>query len=487
MRTADNRRRQSNGAVAALFVLLSLSAVLSSPGLAQTEEDIANLIFVPIQLEDSSDAVPESGLQADERRDLEDSIAEYQDTIAALRQDNASNQEVIGQLGLLGVALQALKRHDEAISVLREALSLAQANSTEQIPLLEQLIPSYLAKNDMSSVDELEDGIYSIYRENFGPDDREMFFATVNLADWNLSAYYRENYGPRGMRIQRSTNPEVVRQTGITGGDANMTAIGNGTIKQLDDSDITDARVRRIAQLYQDYQEALFATGNVQLAALLEIAKRTASIAFITKQEMDFERNANITVPNYAGSRVQAARNSAERLEESYISGRDALEYAVSTIESVQGVPKEAMAMALLDLADWHLAYGRTQPARESYRRATESLLDAGFTAENIDKALVTDIPLQIPVFATHLYTRRSAGLRADQDLNIRGYIDLSFDIDDVGNASDLEITNRSAGTSPRIERLIEVQFRTMRFRPILRNGELVSPGIVNLRYYYAY
>jgi len=75
--------------------------------------------FVPIQLEGSSDAVPESGLQADERRALEDSIAEYQDTIAALRQDNASNQEVIGQLGLLGVALQALKRHDEAISVLR--------------------------------------------------------------------------------------------------------------------------------------------------------------------------------------------------------------------------------------------------------------------------------------------------------------------------------------------------------------------------------
>lgn len=474
-------------AASALFKALSFSAALSSPALAQTEADIANLIFVPVQLEAASDAVPESGLPADERRAVEDSIAEYQDTIAALRQNFAPNQEVIRQLGLLGLALQALKRHDEAISVLREAVSLAQANSTEQIPLLEQLIPSYLARNDMSSVDELEDGIYAIYREHFSPDDREMFFATVNLADWNLSAYYRDNYGPRGMRIQRSTTNEIVRQTGITEGDPNMIAIGNGTIKQLDDSDITDARVRRISQLYQDYQEALIATGNVQLAALLEIAKRTASIAFITKQEMDFERNANIAVPNYEGSRVQAARNSAERLEESYVSGRDALEYAVSTIESVQGVPKEAMATALLDLADWHLAYGKTQPARETYRRATESLLDAGFTAENIDKALVRDIPPQIPVFATHLYTRRSAGSRADQDLNIRGYIDLSFDIDDIGNASDLEITNRSAGTPSQIERLIEVQFRTMRFRPILRNGELVSPGNINLRYYYAY
>ena len=114
-------------------------------------------------------------------------------------------------------------------------------------------------------------------------------------------------------------------------------------------------------------------------------------------------------------------------------------------------------------------------------------MLDAGFSSENIDLALATDMPPRIPLFATHLHTRSSTGMDAHAELDFQGYIDLSYTIDDLGNAADVQFRHSSTEDSSSIERLIEIQLRSMKFRPVLIAGELSSPGRIEARYYYSY
>ena len=50
---------------------------------------------------------------------------------------------------------------------------------------------------------------------------------------------------------------------------------------------------------------------------------------------------------------------------------------------------------------------------------------------------------MQIQVFATHLYTRRSTGLGEGTEVDYRGYVDVGFSIDSLGNASELRSPGR--------------------------------------------
>jgi outer membrane biosynthesis protein TonB len=77
--------------------------------------------------------------------------------------------------------------------------------------------------------------------------------------------------------------------------------------------------------------------------------------------------------------------------------------------------------------------------------------------------------------------------MNANAELGFEGYVDLSYTIDDLGNAANVQVIESSSENSSRIERLIEVQLRSMKFRPVLTAGELSSPGPVEARYYYAY
>jgi hypothetical protein len=268
---------------------------------------------------------------------------------------------------------------------------------------------------------------------------------------------------------------------------SNENPIFNGAIKGINKQDIIDTRLRRIDRLYVGFQDAVAERGGAQLDIVMDIARRIARLAFLTKQEMDFERDNHAYDPNYEGSLEQAARNSPDRMQESYDAGRLALDYLLGVLGSVDGVRPEALAAAHLDMGDWHLAYGKVEAATASYGRAYAALLEAGFTSPNVDKALATELPPAIPLFATHLYSKASAGLAPAAEVRFRGFVDLAYTVDALGNANGLEIVGRSEPDTERIEAMIRNQFKSLKFRPTLTGGELAAPGRVEARYYYSY
>ena len=483
----------------------SLGVVFALPnsGMAQQLSELGKLIFEPVPLsfaQDSPIDLNRSAAAADGQA-LADSVSEHLAAIESLRAADAPLAALVERLGLLAVAYQDLDRHEQAIETLEEAISATidegGRRNLEQIPLHEQKIPSYLALEDIRGVDDTEELIYSLYERHFGPGDRQMYYATINYADWLTTAYYQENFsaGNRMLARQRGVVPGVQRcirlpdSPAVFGEPAGCLTnpIFTGEIKDVPTRDINDVRLRKIDRLYANYQDALLKAGNVQLDIIMDMAKRIARLAFATKQEMDFERGNYTFDPNYEGSRAQAVRNSPARMEESYDSGVAALKYAIDVPGSVADWRPEALAAALLDMGDWHLAYGKAAAAEAAYAEAYEVLLDAGFSPANIDRGLAADLPIRIPVFATHLYTRRSTGTSPSAELDFKGYVDVSYTVDSLGNAHDVEFLGGSSEAGSDIERLLERQFRSAKFRPVLQGGELFDSGRIEARYYYAY
>ncbi|MGD8323212.1 MAG: hypothetical protein PVF50_02520 [Gammaproteobacteria bacterium] len=480
------------GRLARLLLIANFCCVGISA--AQQAADISDIVFQPVLLDLVRGAEIEmGGLSERDRQALLDAIDDYVAAITPLRDAGSSSPELIGRLAALGLTYQRLGRHEQAIDTLAEAIELTVVNggrnNLEQIPLLEQQIPSFLALDDISSIDDTEDFIYELNSAAYGAGSPEMYEATIALADWNTAAYFIENYrsslGGKFRRIRTGVPVRLERALRDTAGGTNP--IFSGAIKGVDTQALVDVRMRRIDRLYKAYQDAMSESGNVRSDIVIDIAKRIARLAHLIKQEMDFERDNYSYDPNYEGSPEQALRTSAVRMDNSYDTGRSALEYLLDILNSAPDLPPAVIASAQLDLADWHLVYGKARAAERLYEESYELLLDAGIAGADIDRALAPDMPPMIPLFATHLYSKQSAGLQADARLAYNGYVDIAYKVDELGNGVDLEFLGSSGEDTDRIEALIESQFKSIKFRPVLRGGELRGSGLIEARYYYAF
>lgn len=201
---------------------------------------------------------------------------------------------------------------------------------------------------------------------------------------------------------------------------------------------------------------------------------------------MDYERAHFNYDDRYNNSREAIYRNSQQRMDRSYESGRDALQYVINLLRSAEVRPG-LLAAAILELADWQLAYGKLAAAEASYQEVYSLMISSGATSEALDAALNRTTPTKIPMLATHFYTKKSAGLPEDTALNYQGYIDVSYTIDDHGNTSEVIFEESEQEELRYLQGLIENSLLITKFRPIIQNGELLSHGLVHMRYYYAY
>lgn len=453
----------------------------------------------------------------EESRSLLTTIASYESEIDRLQEDNNNpyNYELLEQYLSLGDAHQELGRYEDAIAHYDTAMQITKVqyglNSLEQLAVTEKIIQSYIAMGDLGNSTRWHEYEHYLHQRNYEPGSLEMVSATNELADWYISSFFMENFqsNTRGLGIMLTTQQEVARianpavgeellwagsengmrlsnRSPLTYIDPTMEAIFNGDIKDLTPRDVEDLRLLTVAGLYEDSQHDIIASESPSLDSVAQIARRIAGLSYITKQEIDYENYNNAYIPNYENSRIQEYRTSQNRLDHSYESGRNALRYIVNIMRSVDA-PPGMLSSALIELADWNLAYGKIQAARDYYEEAYQELIGAGYSVRQIDSSLNLAIPRRIPRSATHQFTRRSAGLPLDADLEYRGYIDLSFEVDSQGNPQDVVFIENDRPEYDQLERVIIDYLKTAKFRPHFSSGELVSQGRVDLRYYYSY
>lgn len=361
-------------------------------------------------------------------------------------------------------------------------------DSLQQAPMLEQSILSHLKLNNLSEITKIEEFLYELRSEQYPADSAEMYTAMTNLANWYSASYMKEGY----LSIEPAFIPRVTsalrarRQTGLNTGETDQGAIADGSIRNVTINDVIDLRLRKLESLYEDYQASY--SSNTTLSMVADVARRIARLSYHVEQEMDYEREINVFDADYTGSREEASRNSEQRRDESYDIGKLALEYVVNLVQSAEGVGAEQVALAVFDLADWELAYGRVNPARDAYQAAYQILRDAGFNDASIDAALKPLVPIAIPRIGAFPATQQTSGsLGLIQNPNYLGYFDVSFSVDELGNTNNFTILASSSDANSRIESILESQIKLTKYRPLLSGGELLDQGTINYRYYYSY
>ncbi len=490
----------------ALIYCLSIffNFLVSSSGHAQNIE-LANLFFTPVPLNQSGlITLNTGGISESDRQSASEAIPRFQSEISIMEESDPNDPELITQLNTLGLAQQFNDLHEDAIATFNKAaaivVNLYGEDSLQQAPVLEQSILSHLKLNNLSEITDIEEFLYELRSEQFAADSPEMYSAMTNLANWYSSAYFKDGYFSQnpGFIPRVTSSQRARRQVGVGTGTADavnsgtnnrgnmLESIANGDVRDVNINDVIDLRLRKLENLYEQYQASY--SNNTTLSMVVDVARRIARLSYHVEQEMDYEREQNVFDPDYNNSREEAVRNSDQRRDESYNLGKVALEYVSNLIQSAEGVGAEQQALALFDLADWELAYGKIEPAREAYQAAYQVLRDEGFDDASIDAAIAPVAPVAIPRIAAFPATQQTSGsMGLIQNPNYLGYIDISFSIDEFGNTSDMRVLGSSENDHSRIQNILESQIKLTKFRPLLRSGELEPLVSIEYRYYYSY
>ncbi|MBN4074995.1 MAG: hypothetical protein COA71_06935 [SAR86 cluster bacterium] len=468
------------------IIFSTLSPFISLPAHAQDDE-LTNLFFTPVPLSQADLITLNAGSLSDvDKQSAAEAIPRLQEELSEMETEDSSDPELLLQLNTLGLAQQAIERHEEAITSFDRAAALAVElygeSSLQQAPMLEQSIISHLKLNNISEITDIEELLYELRSEQYAADSAEMYTAMTNLADWYSAAYMKEGYLSRETGFIPRTNARLRGDQAI-GLPPSVTFVG---FIPPSINEVLDIRLRKLESLYEKYQESY--TSNTTLTIVVDVARRIARLAYHAEQEMDYEREFNVFSRNYRGSPEEGVRNSTDRRDKNYDAGRIALEYVVDLVRQAEGVGAQQVALAFLDLADWKLAYGQIRIAREGYQSAYQVLRDEGFNDASIDAALTTAVPLPIPRIGAFPATQQTSGsLGLIPVPNYTGYIDVSFALNDIGNTTDITVLGSSQNDIGRIQKILENQIKLTKYRPLLMAGELVAQGRLEYRYYYSY
>ena len=500
----------ANSCTAETFFWLCLPvAVLFSSCNARAQDfiDTTKLIFeISLPPTPEPETGSASGIFNDNSISLADSLFLYREEINSIQQSaDPYNHALLEQYSGLGDTYQTLGLHEEAITNYESAIQISKIQNglynLDQLPLVEKIIQSYVAIGDTENASLKHEYIHYLHLVNYSAADPDMISATLALADWYIASFFKDNF-QNYSNEQRLINNIVGSQPRLTSGlvdnnsvfsggmqnpnSALFESILNGDIKGLNPRDIEDSRLIKVGSMYENLQHDIYATEQPDIATIVGIARRIATLAYITRQEMEYERHNFYFNSRYNNTRQEQYRNSQQRMDRSYESGRNALQFVVNVLRSLEARPG-LQAAAMIELADWNIAYGKIAAAKQNYQEAYALMTSDQTPVSVIDLALNSDTPRQIPMLATHFYSRKSAGIPEDTSLNYRGYIDVSYTIDAQGNVSEIDFHETTSDEERILQALIKETLEIAKFRPVIQNGEFLSHGQKNLRYYYAY
>jgi tetratricopeptide (TPR) repeat protein len=501
--------------------LLLIAAALANPGPAQTI-DPARLVFEPVTPDISFPVGISSDVgtsadpdPADPSRELAqlDAIDRYKSEIDSSIEGGDSYSGLIReQYFSLGLALQQVGEHTQAIETFEQAMQIDRVNeglfTLKQQDLVEAIIKSHESLGNYREAADYREYLYLVQLRSYAPDDPRLLAAKEEWADWNLRSYLADKarspqgmtlttsagvdndtdyvaiYNPRlgsTLYVPRNQLPNVLSPvSGPVSGDIYERSLNYAVSPEA----IIDPRIKRAETLYEDILDPDREGIRSDLEGLIN--EKLGAIAFAKKRQMDeIEDNSDSAFP---GSMSSALRRSSNPVVTSgYIDIRDKLEAVIASLEAAEGTLPADLAAALIKLGDWELAFDRSQRGFDAYAKAWGILQSAGLDPQALQARFNPGPLTPIPEFTIVPYSRESAGIPADAQLDYKGYIDLTLNIDRYGNVRRRRVETESAGTTQEIRRKLMDFLEEQQMRPLIVDGAPVSQENLAIRYYYTY
>ena len=452
-----------SGLAPSLIAVLAGSLVHAQEAV-ESEESVRSrspLLYVeaPVLVEDGVDPVmplkarlaspeldPESDPAFGQRSD---SIRRYNSAVTDIELDGGAwDGGLVEELASLGRLQQQQGNHIGAIQTLDRAIHVNRINSglytLEQIPVVEQLIQSHMALGDWEEADIYNNYLYHVQQKAYGFDDPRLIPVLERLATWNIQAFKIGHGSLLGIKLRQSQ------------------IMFNAAARMV------DVHFGKADERFINYQR------NIASSAYLA-AKNPDLMSQIDKSEYRTRQQV-----------FAEQMNEQRQVQPSgFRTGERALLEVVMLYQE-KGYGTYALAEAITHLADWYLIFGRRQSALKSYKLAWDMLQGLEDSEELTQQLFGSVTPL--PAFGSSIEVPDAFYRTEDGSQALRfDYADLTFDVTENGLARNVEsISEETEDNQAQLGKLRN-STRSMRFRPLVIDGEPQRSFENHFRYRYWY
>lgn len=347
-------------------------------------------------------------------------------------QVGAYSMELVPGLRNLGASLFADGQYPDAIDTFGRAVHLLRVNeglyTLSQTGMVEQIIESHIEMGNYIAADDKQEYLFRIQRENFSPNDPAMVQAVEKYADWHRTAYLGQ--------LDKYRFPRIVKLLDL----------------YKESAGAVEAATGELSRGMLPYLE-----GKLRTEYLLSIypGEREESLQVEAGQRDDLE------LPDITRLRFWRYQDN------NYVNGVRTIRKMREILELDETQRPQEIADMTVKLGDWYLWYRRYALAIRSYEEAWAIMAEepAGSEWLRANFAVPRELPTEV-VFQPGLMPLR---LYNDAEVHAR------FQVSRHGEAKNIEILSPSSESNqPAVTRGFKY-LRDMRFRPRLKDGEVVA------------
>ena len=452
-----------SGMAPSLIAALAGSLVHAQEAVEPQESDRSRspLLYIdrPVMVVDGVDPVMPlsarfANLESDPESDpgfgqRSDSIRQYNSTVTDIELDGGAwDGGLVEELASLGRLQQQQGNHVGAIETLDRAIHVNRINSglytLEQIPVVEQLIESHMALGNWEQADVYNNYLFHVQQKAYGFDDPRLIPVLDRLATWNIQAF-KIGYG-------------------------NLLGI------KLRQSQIMFNAAARMVVLHFGKDDERFINYQRNIANSAYLVARNPELM------MEIDR------PEYRNMQQRLAEkfNDSRRVQPAgFRTGERALMEIVMLYQN-QGGDTYALAEAITHLADWYLIFGRRLGTMENYQLAWDMLQRLESSEELTQRLFGNVTPL--PAFASSIETPDAFYRNEDGSEALSfDYADLTFDVTANGLVRNVKSISEETQDNRMQLGKLRMSVRSMRFRPLVIDGEPQRSSENHFRYRYWY
>jgi len=409
-------------------------------------------------------------------------IARYEASFKEIEQaGNAYSMELPESLVSLADAYERAGDYLKALSLYERASHIIRVNeglfTLGQETVVERMIGNYLAQGDMVAADQQQEYLYYLRRKVHPHRSPELIKAMQDFAQWNVQAFQYYAFRPAPV-VPPAQPSDSEAEKAAPPPPPTAAAVAPA-------ADIDAFRIQHLFNAQLMYQ---------QISNLL-----VANFGITDPRLPDNELQLAITNYLYATNVIARGGSAFDGMQQDYDSpdmsvrrfgygeGRNSMERRVDYLRNTPGTSPEALARARLDLIDWMITTRSRSDIQSVFEQAYKEYAEAGATPEQIAALFHPALPASLPSIVPQRFTRASFGLPADAALQYRGFIDVEFLINKIGESMSPELLYRSPDTPDAVAETLLRSIRRAQFRPRMLDGKLVEDDRITLRYYYTY
>ena len=430
-----------------LALLLSL---VVGVGPAVASDAPAEQALVEPAAPESPEQVPDSGVEVNQPASFPEyhgSIETYQKDIVIIEdRHGVYDYRLVPQLTGIGLSLQGQGEHGPAIDAFKRALHLSRINeglhSLGQVPILTHLIDSYSAINEWELASDKQAYVFDLQKRNYGSRDPRLLEPIGRMIRWHLKAYWN-NWEEVEDPVEHLLKARRLNQLAINIIESNFGS---------DDLRLSDA-------LYE------YALTNYELARF----SVTGSASF-RGPEFGPHRRTNISYDDDDAFRDAFSVNG-------YGDGRKALEKRADIYDKNPDLPIQDKALALVELGDWYLAFGKPDSAMRVYRQVHERFSAHDDTREIVEQLFGQPQALQFEYPEKQEFLMRDGGSE--------GFVKAEFNVTPSGYARNIKIVESNPPDF--MDSTVRKTIRAARYRPRIIDGKAVLTKGFTLKHVFTF